>query len=127
MDFYPPNVGSLQHLPSDDLDDMSPDVKPDNFLRCRDGKLRLCDFDSARGVDDDEEGYEGMVTGEFLAPNRDYYRTGRPPTISDDIYALGLSIWPLYTGDKDLENEDMEEVLRDKRTVDVTHIFDPET
>jgi len=24
MDFYPLNVGRLQHLPSDDLDDMSP-------------------------------------------------------------------------------------------------------
>lgn len=24
------------------------DIKPPNFLRCRDGKLRLCDFDSAR-------------------------------------------------------------------------------
>jgi len=95
------------------------DVKPDDFLRCRDGKLRLCDFDSARRVDDDEEGYEDMVTEELLAPNRDYHGTGRPPTISDDIYALGLSIWSLYTGNKVLENEAMEEVMRDKRTVDV--------
>jgi serine/threonine protein kinase len=45
------------------------DLKPANLLRCYDGKLRLCDFDSARLVDECPEAWEGLVSDRYLAPN----------------------------------------------------------
>ena len=104
------------------------DIKPSNMLRCTDGALRLCDFDSARPLDEDPLSWEGLCTPQYLAPNRDYFNTGSPPTTSDDIYALGLSIWELYTGKEALsdELENIEEVLQERRTVDVMEVEDRE-
>lgn len=105
------------------------DIKPNNMLRCRDGKLRLCDFDTARFVDEDPQLWEGLATEAYLAPNRDYFNTGAAPTPSDDIYALGLSIWELYTGKPPLSDEihNIEEVLKERRTVNLMEVEDPET
>ncbi|KAG0645615.1 Dual specificity mitogen-activated kinase kinase jkk-1 [Hyphodiscus hymeniophilus] len=103
------------------------DIKPSNFLRCKDGSLRLCDFDTARLVDDEEADYEGCATLQFLAPNRHYFATGAPPTAADDIYALGLSIWSLFTGKKVLVGVDLEELLQQRGTVELDEIDDMET
>jgi serine/threonine protein kinase len=104
------------------------DVKPANMLRCRDGKLRFCDFDSARPLDEDPQAWEGMCTDQYLAPNRDYFWSGSAPTPSDDLYALGLSLWELYTGKEALSDElhNMEEVLKERRTVDLMKVEDTE-
>lgn len=104
------------------------DVKSANMLRCRDGKLRFCDFDSARPLDEDPQAWEGMCTDQYLAPNRDYFWSGSAPTPSDDLYALGLSLWELYTGKEALSDElhDMEEVLKERRTVDLMEVEDTE-
>lgn len=102
------------------------DIKPLNMLRCSDGKIRLCDFDSARPIDEAPEAWEGLSTEQFLAPNRDFFNTGAPPTPSDDIYALGLSIWELYTGKEVFADEldHMEEISKERRTVDVMEVED---
>ncbi|ERF71115.1 hypothetical protein EPUS_07787 [Endocarpon pusillum Z07020] len=102
------------------------DIKPLNMLRCSDGKLRLCDFDSARPIDEAPGAWDALCTHQYLAPNRDFFQTDAPPTPSDDIYALGLSIWELYTGKQALieELDDIEEVLKERRTVDLTEVED---
>lgn len=49
------------------------DIKPANMLLCSDGKLRLCDFQEARKVDDDPNEYEGMTTENYMSPHRCRY------------------------------------------------------
>lgn len=104
------------------------DIKPLNMLRCKDGKLRFCDFDSARPIDEDVSVWEGGGTDQYLAPKRNYFYTGSPPTESDDDYALGLSLWELYTGKQALSDQlhNIEHVLKEGRTVNVEEIEDEE-
>jgi len=78
-------------------------------------------------MDDDVNEWEGLATGEFLAPSRNYFETGQAPVPVDDIYAPGLSIWSLYTGKEVLKDMDMEELLKDGRMVDLEEIGDMET
>jgi serine/threonine protein kinase len=49
------------------------DIKPDNMLRCSDGRVRLCDFAEARKVDEDPAQWEGTVTVNYLAPYRCHF------------------------------------------------------
>ena len=101
------------------------DIKPANFLRCRDGKLRLCDFDSGRLIADEEaEGWEGFVSDRYLAPNRGFPDVYGPPTVDDDSYALAISVWELFTGKDALIDDDMEDVLKVGGTVDVDELED---
>jgi len=96
------------------------DIKPPNFLRCQDGKLRFCDFDSARRINEttDDE-WEGFFSNRYLAPNRNCPRRPRLPTTEDDWYGLAISLWELYTGKDALEDEDMEALWKERKTVDV--------
>jgi len=106
------------------------DVKPANMLLCSDGKLRLCDFQEARKVDDDPSEWEGMSTDNYMSPHRCRYWPdgGDPaPTIEDDLYGLGLSIWELYTRKIPFENEygdDILNTLKSGQTVDVNEVED---
>jgi hypothetical protein len=114
------------------------DIKPENFLRCNDGKLRLCDFGESAPVGDQYEYKKhtgedtAFATEAFIAPNRNYFDTLAPATISDDLYALGLSIWAVYTRKNPFEEilKDrlvcMEDILRERRTVDVMEVDDVE-
>lgn len=49
------------------------DIKLPNSVRCRDGKLRLCDFDSAwrMGVESSDE-WEGFVSERYWLPAGDF-------------------------------------------------------
>ena len=99
------------------------DLKPANLLRCRDGKLRFCDFDSARRIEEAEEEWEGMLSDRYAAPSRgwpDY----TPPRVVDDWYALAISLWELYTGRDALMEEDFECLLKEGGTVDVDAVED---
>lgn len=117
-------VALVARLHSSEFGIVHGDIKPANFLRCRDGRLRLCDFDSGRFIADEEvEGWEGLVSERYLAPSRGYPEYG-PPTVLDDGYALAISVWELYTGKDALVEEDMEEGLKDGRTVDLDELED---
>ena len=79
------------------------DIKLANMLLCSDGKVRLCDFAEARPLNEDLAAWEeGTVTVNYTSPHRCQARVGyspdSPPVVEDDLYALGLSIWELYTG-----------------------------
>ncbi|KAH6844643.1 kinase-like domain-containing protein [Chaetomium sp. MPI-CAGE-AT-0009] len=120
-------VGLVDQLHGSKFGIVHGDIKPANFLRCRDGKLRLCDFDSARLIADEKaEDWEGFISDRYLAPSRGFPEEGRPPTVVDDEYALAISIWELFTGKDALIDEDMEVALKEGKTVDIEELEDDE-
>ncbi|KAF3938795.1 hypothetical protein ABW19_dt0202994 [Dactylella cylindrospora] len=112
------------------------DIKPLNFVICKDGKMRLCDFESARPVDEDAQTWEFLVYESEIGPSTDrYHNRARkkyvPPTKADDWYALAISVWELYTGKVPLDGiaagEDMREAHKKGITVDLMEVGDDET
>lgn len=108
------------------------DIKPTHFVRSKDGKLRLCDFEEARPIHENPKKWRGRATWMYTSPNRNFQCTHAPPTVSDDLFTLGLCIWQLYTKRYPFPPEaDRESVvmasLRKGSTVDVNEIDDPES
>ncbi|KAJ7150370.1 kinase-like domain-containing protein [Mycena filopes] len=71
------------------------DVKPHNLLMCSDNRLRFCDFENA-SIEGD-----GFATTDLTTPYCSPYRARNdeePMTRAEDVYAMGLSMWHIYTG-----------------------------
>ncbi|KAJ7174371.1 kinase-like domain-containing protein [Mycena filopes] len=71
------------------------DVKPQNLLLCADGLVRFCDFDCA-SIEGD-----GFVAPIYTYPYCSAVRARDPEvamTRAEDMYAMALSMWHLYTG-----------------------------
>ncbi|KAK3372112.1 kinase-like domain-containing protein [Podospora didyma] len=108
------------------------DIKPDNFVRCNDGSLCLCDFDSSVSVEYDQaqqDAWKGLASDRYLCPIRSHPATNdlAPPTELDDRYALAITIWEVYTGqlaffDSTNAYPDMRKILKEGRTVDVNTV-----
>lgn len=77
-------------------------------------------------IDDDGDEWEGFFSDRYLAPNRGWPDDLKLPTAGDDWYGLAISLWELYTGEDALMHEDMEELLREGRTVDAEAMEDEE-
>ncbi|KAF3914093.1 hypothetical protein AA313_de0204869 [Arthrobotrys entomopaga] len=113
------------------------DIKPANFVLCKDGVIRLCDFEASRPIDEPPERWEeDKYNGDEATFTHQYGRSRSlysPPTLLDDKYALALSIWELYTGQEPLLDflepgtEEMDEFLVAGGTVDLTKVKDLET
>jgi serine/threonine protein kinase len=102
------------------------DIKPANMLLCSDGKIRLCDFAEARLLSEDPADWEGMTTTNYVSPYRCRKNSNWPddrdsaPVVEDDLYALGLSIWELWTGEMPFDGlyaDDIREMVRSGQTV----------
>ncbi len=94
------------------------DIKPENMLiRRSDFRLVFCDFTNGRMRDDDPSLWRGATTTNYLAPSRD---ANKAPTMIDDLYALSLTIWQLYSGRKpfaNLERDQILTLLKQRKTV----------
>lgn len=74
------------------------DLKPANILRAADGRFQITDFGVARAADGPELTRTGLVLGteRYLAPER---FTGAPATPTTDLYAVGVTLLELLTGE----------------------------
>ena len=107
------------------------DIKPDHFIRWKDGKLRLCDFAESRRIDKSPKKWCRQAAVMYTSPNRRFLDVGAAPTISDDLFALGLCIWQIYTKRRpfppDMDEDDIQDCLRKGEVVEVMEIEDTET
>jgi serine/threonine protein kinase len=88
------------------------DVKPANVLVHWPGGLcKLGDFGLARGVDS-EATRTGLVLGSpvYMAPE---LLAGAPPSSSSDLYALGVSLFQLLTGQLPFDTSSVGQLLRE--------------
>lgn len=74
------------------------DISPDNIIICRDGRIRLIDFGSARSFKTDETGNMSVIIKEGFAPAEQYWRKGSQDARTD-LYSLGTSVYFGLTGE----------------------------
>jgi serine/threonine protein kinase len=77
------------------------DLKPDNVLRMSDGRLVLSDFGLARRADQSHVTADAAGTPGYLAPEL-LSGSGKPTTASD-VWALGIVVRAIATGDREVE------------------------
>ncbi|MDJ0973141.1 MAG: serine/threonine-protein kinase [Planctomycetota bacterium] len=82
------------------------DVKPQNLLLLEDGTVKVLDFGLAAGFDDKSE---RVGTPHYMAPE-----TCRDGTaeLGTDVYALGIVLWHLLTGQPPYAGLDIKGILR---------------
>ncbi len=76
------------------------DLKPDNILVSREGRIKVTDFGLARHVERGRLGttdqlVEGCGTPHYMAPE---LFLGKAPSAASDVYALGATLIELLTG-----------------------------
>jgi len=86
------------------------DVKPANVMISRDGEVKLMDFGIAKGEGDLSLTRAGMLVGSpsYMAPEVLAGEEAGPPS---DVWALGVSLYELVTGQKPFRGRNAEELF----------------
>jgi serine/threonine-protein kinase len=86
------------------------DVKPANIMVSRDGEVKLMDFGIAKGEDDASLTRVGMLVGSpsYMAPE---VLAGEEAGPAADVWALGVSLYELVTGEKPFRGNDADELF----------------
>jgi len=94
------------------------DVKPANVLITPDGRVVILDFGIARDLRSDAEGNDGLSllgTPGYLAPEREH---GEPATPAADMFAVGVTLFEVLTGQRIDAEPEPDAVLRRTRQAD---------
>ena len=82
------------------------DLKPGNILVSKDGRVKLLDFGVAKRIDRHDaalaDGTTAPFTSDYAAPEQ---LTGQSITTATDVYALGVVLFELLTGERPWRSE----------------------
>ena len=86
------------------------DIKPQNVLRGRDGKVKLADFGIARSLALTSHTEVGTILGTaaYLSPEQ---ARGEEVTTAADIYSLGVVLYELLTGQTPFEADTLPQLV----------------
>jgi len=88
------------------------DLKPANVMVDRRGRVRITDFGLARLGEDSTAAAEFAGTPAYMAPEQ---LAGTGATVGSDLYALGLVLYELFTGQRASAVASVPELLRLRR------------
>jgi formylglycine-generating enzyme required for sulfatase activity/serine/threonine protein kinase len=89
-------------------------LSPADLILSADGRLMLSNFGTRRAIVDALR-TAGVKEGKYLAYTSPQVLDGAAPTVADDIYALGATIFQLLTGKRVVEGVDVESQVRTVR------------
>ncbi len=83
------------------------DLKPDNLFYMNDGTLKIADFGISAPIGRKEKGDAVEGTVFYCAPE---VLTGKPASIANDIYSMGVVFYELLVGSVPFDGNDAKEV-----------------
>src|SRR3954447_6579702 len=100
------------------------DVKPENVMIRDDGLVKLTDFGIAQIVDKERMTVTGQLLGSpaYMSPE---HVEGRPLDFRTDVFALGILLYQLTTGELPFKGKNPHEILKriaDCKSTDARHL-----